>query len=142
MEVNQMQLLEIGLNALGFMAGGGILMVLASIFRRKKSRLSPAEPMATTPVTNMSTKPESGRSDGGFEFIDLSGSNRDMTRPAKKTEELTRSRRNRAEVYDLAQRMLKARKPVREISDELSMSRAEVSLLKTRSVQDKGEQHV
>lgn len=142
MEVNQMQLLEIGLNALGFIAGGGILMVLASMFRRKGSKIVPADTIAAAPAKDMPTKPDSGSSAKGFEYIDLSGSNKDVTRPAKKSAELTRSRRNRAEVYDLARRMLNARKPVREISDELSMSRAEVSLLKARSMQDKGEQHV
>ena len=143
MDVNQMQLLDMGLNALGFIAGGGVLVVLASIFRRKERQKVPAE-VAPGPQT---TKEQPDRvpaasSGPGFEFIDLSAGIESKASPKRQSSELTHSRRNRAEVYELAQRMLQSRKPTREISDELGMSQAEVSLLKARSEQPKGEQHV
>ena len=137
MEVNQTQLLEIGLNALGFLAAGGMLIVLASIFSRKGRKSQPGETTAASP-----SKTESGGSTGRFQFIDLSGETGGLKPPAERSPETALARRNRAEVYELAQRMLQVRKPVQEISDELSMSQAEVNLLKARSVQDKGKQHV
>lgn len=139
MEVNQMQLLEIGLNALGFLAAGGIMMVLSSMFRRQSRKGRLVEATTTQPVSGRPT--ETGRTDQGFQFIDLSGDRGDLTPPVKPVTETALSRRNRVEVYELAQQMLRARKPVQEISDELSMSQAEVNLLKAISLKDKGVQH-
>ena len=144
MDVNQMQLLEMGLNALGFIAGGGILMVLTSIFRRKRRSSLPAEaiPERTPSIEQKPKQVPKNNTESSFQFIDLSDEN--MKTPTKKDQppKLTRSRRNRAEVYELAQSMLQSRKPTREISDELGMTQAEVSLLKARSKHLKGEQHV
>ncbi len=124
MEVNQMQLLEIGLNALGFLAAGGMLMVLASMFRNKARKSLPVKNAGTLTATDSQIRAESGRSGRRFQFIDLSGETGDLTPPVDRSPEAAQGRRNRAEVYELAKRMLQARKPVREISDELSMPQA------------------
>lgn len=144
MDVNQIQLLEMGLNALGFVAGGGILVVLASIFRRKERNSMPAEAVTeTTPPTKEQLRQTPKRDvNRGFQFIDLSDRNEKSPSKTERPSGTTQSRRNRAEVYELAQRMLQSRKPTRDISDELGMTQAEVSLLKARSEQHKGEQHV
>ena len=141
MDVNQTQLMEIGLNVVGFLAAGGILMVLGSLFRRKdKKQNHPAQVIATTsrPETIVPVIAADVRD---AQFIDLSGG---RSKPASTTTQSGSSlaRRNRAEVYELAQRMLKERKSASDISTELGVSQAEVNLLRARTVQDKGVKHV
>jgi len=141
MDVNQTQLLELGLNALGFLVGGGIMMVLAAIFRRSKkiSRHDLKKPQPI--VAAKSDVPVESRQED-FQFINLSGSRPTEDKSSEPKSSLGLSRRNRTEVYQLARRMLEAHKSASQISDELGMSQAEISLLKTRADQDKGVENV
>ena len=142
MEVTQTQLLEIGLNIAGFLAGGGMLLTLASFFRRK----SPSESaLQNNPLAANLNKPSVSANEAvspEIQFIDLSAGTSAPDEVESSQPKQIGRRRNRADVYQLAQQMLRKARSTEEITGKLPVSEAELDILKARNSHEEGVQDV
>jgi hypothetical protein len=144
MEVSQEQLIDVGLNVIGFLAAGGLLLLISSFFRRDRTTKPAAEVVSSgEPGTVLVDLPENDNPAPDLEFVSftpLSEETDDRT-----TESVTQrpstevSRRDRSEVIRMAREMIKARRSTEEITDELPLSEAELAMLSRNNTGIDGE---
>lgn len=144
MEVSQEQLIDMGLNIIGFLAAGGLLVIVSSAFRgRGKGRAAiVAQPTVATDTPTESV-PATNTDDSDMEYVSLvpTGSIEKVESP---TEAMVGNgsgikRRNRSEIISMAKEMLQARRSTQEITDSLPVSEAELALLSQSNNGSHGE---
>jgi hypothetical protein len=118
----------------GFLAAGGFFLVISSMVRGRQGRKSTETVVDEKPAVAKAAAPAvEGRS--SLSFVSLASE-----RPGKKTEAKEASptptetaaesmRRNRAEVINLARKMIAARESREAIAGKLPISEAELSML-------------
>ena len=136
MDVTMDQLIDTGLNMLGFLVAGGLMLVLLSIFRPRTatppaSEASPELPTADeTPADRSAATPVESTA---MTFVSLAppGPSDETTRPVSPaTEEHNRDRRcRRADAIRLARDLIAAREPKGAIAEKLPLAEAELALL-------------
>lgn len=136
MDISQELIIDVALNAAGYLTAALLSIVLYSIFIRRNT--SPGgiatQPAAEVPVPT--TSEGSPRSTNSSEFIKLgseSSQSGSHFRPKSTTSPSTTSRagrRDRSSIVEIATKMLKAGAGVDKIKDVLPISEAELSLLK------------
>jgi len=130
MELSNDMILDIALNAAGYIAAGFLAIVIYSMFgarRRKRQALAPA-------VRRTKARPESKAIDAEGQFISLAGtpSAPPTTPVAAATKPAARRRTDygdRADVVRIAKEMLKAGASSERIQRLLPISEAELMLL-------------
>ena len=138
MDVTMDQLIDTGLNMLGFLVAGGLMLVLLSIFRPRTStppasEASPELPTADeTPADRSAAAPVESTSTA-MTFMSLAppGPSDETTKPVPPaTEENNRDRRRRrADAIRLARDLIAAREPKGAIAEKLPLAEAELALL-------------
>jgi len=126
MELSNDQLINIGLNIVGFLAAGGLMMLIAGAFRsRKTASLAVADTngAASNTMTNKTTV-QSNKMQKAPTFVPLTESNQGQ--PVDNDR-----RRNRARILELAQQMINDGQSDDRIVDLLPISQAELAVLKT-----------
>jgi len=131
MDVLNDQLIDIGLNILGYLIAGALGMLVYSTFRRG-DRAPAAAPVEATP-TKENAEPRPDRR--SLEFVSFKQSPAaeisEVTLPAKRSQPgVDRQRRvDRAEIVRLAREMIKAGTPEATIRRTLPISEGELALL-------------
>jgi hypothetical protein len=130
MEVTIDQIIDVGLNVVGFLAAGGLMMLLFSPSRRRDR--APAAKTKPSVAEAPSAGPASPSTARAASFVSLTGSGETppSSRPPR-TASATPGRRDRAEVIRIAREMIAAKRSNREISDRLPISEAELSMLQS-----------
>ena len=124
--------LDAALNVVGFLAAGGLLLVITSMVRGRQARTSTDEIRdEPSPVNEAAAPLAEGRT--SLSFVSLASERPDRTPEPEATvptETAAESiRRNRAEVINLARKMIAARESREAIADKLPLSEAELSML-------------
>lgn len=127
-------LINLGIEAAGFLAGGGLLIVLFPrlglvTLGQAKRRLA----VATTPPSSVTPNPEPVASPVAvattkMEFVPLAAS-RPATVGTVPSAETSQYRRNRREVIDMARQMLAAGSSREQIQRAVPLSEGELALL-------------
>jgi hypothetical protein len=132
MDVLSDQLIDIGLNILGYLIAGALGMLIYSTFHRK------SEAPAVTPVTPapITEKPAAESAEGkrSLEFVTFRKPDKaetaEVTAPAESKPQVDRNKRSdRAEVIRLARGMIKAGASGETIRRTLPISEGELALL-------------
>lgn len=134
MDVTIDQLIDVALNMAGFMAGGALMMVLASMFRRRQPHQA-AVPAAVKPIDPAPVeKPRPAKTvPTRMQFIKFGETA--VSRPTERrsaavgSKTSTPVRRNREEVIRLAREMIAAKQPKDKIARSLPVSEAELAML-------------
>ena len=132
------QAIDVGLNIIGFLAAGALMMVVSSMLQRNRRTETidevaekPAE--ASTAAPKEADKPEE-QSRSSVSFVSFGDKpNRPETTPTDRSPRanVPSGRRNRAEVIRLAKEMIDARKSGEEIRKRLPITEAELAMLDT-----------
>lgn len=136
MDISQDMIIDVALNAAGYLTAALLSIVIYSIFfrrdRRQSESLAPSAPQVQTPATrDFSPVPA-----GSGEFIELGGANvqfdsRSESKSVVPSQEISKTgRRDRSRIVEIATKMLKAGAGVEKIKNLLPISEAELSLLK------------
>ncbi len=127
-------LVDAALNVVGFLAAGGFFLVISSMVRDRQARKSTETVVAEKPsVTEAAAPAVEGRT--SLSFVSLASERRGRKPETKETpptptETAEESmRRNRAEVINLARKMIAARESREAIAGKLPISEAELSML-------------
>ncbi len=132
MDVFNDQLVDIGLNALGYLVAAALGMLLHSAFtnRRRAAAIAASVEGKTVSCPTASTGPASRP---GLEYVDLRqvSAGRKTGSSRKATEVKHEIRRDRPEIIRLARQMVKAGTPGDIIRRTLSISDAELALLQS-----------
>lgn len=133
MELSNDQLINIGLNIVGFLAAGGLMMLIASVFRGRRTALSAITATNSTAkdLKINKTTAQSAMRQKAPTFVPLTGA--DESQPADNDR-----RRNRARVLELAQQMIADGQSDERIADLLPISQAELAVLKTTDSESTG----
>ncbi len=130
--------IDVGLNVIGFLAAGALMMVVSSMFRRNR-RTETIDEVAAKPEEALTVAPGESESPGehprsSISFVSFG--DKPKRQEATVTERTSRTnapggRRNRAEVIRLAKEMIDARKSGEEIRKRLPITEAELAMLDT-----------
>jgi hypothetical protein len=126
MELSNDQIINISLNIVGFLAAGGLMMLIAGAFRNKKTTATVVTAEMRTAADSKISQPAAPPMTGkkAPTFVPLAG--HDSTPPVD-----TDRRRNRARILELAQQMIADGQSDERIVDLLPISQAELAVLKT-----------
>jgi hypothetical protein len=136
MEVHTEQIIDIALNAAGYLLAGGLWLLVYTAWQNRKAertaRALIAKPTTAAPVatTVAASVPTEGRR--SLEFVAFRGEHRATgDTPAVEPTVLSGMdrRRNRAEVFALARRMLESGASAEAVKLELPVSDGELALL-------------
>ena len=136
MDVSVEQLIDTGLNVAGFLAAGGLMLVLISLFRPRQSaeaeQKMPAAAKATAqseaaPVSEAVARPEAPSAKLTFVSFDQSAAATPATTP-KRREAGPREDR-RAEVIKLARTLIAERQSEQVTARQLPLAEAELAML-------------
>ena len=138
MEVFNEQIVDIGLNVLGYLVAGGLGVLIYSVFQRRPRPIEATAAAAVTPdpVPEAPARP-SARQD--FEFVNLRSEPRNAT--PKDTDETptpprpATAHRDRKEIIRLARQMIKAGAAGEQITRTLPISQSELALLQNGNTQ-------
>ena len=123
MEVNHQQLIEIGLNAVGFLAAAALWLLVYATWQSRHRATTPQAaadtPHGTPGAATADHKPR-------IQYVDLKGvaAEQPVTNPD--------GRRDRSQIYSLAKKMLAAGVPTENIKRTLPVSDGELALLEKR----------
>jgi hypothetical protein len=125
MEFSPDMMMDIALNAVGYLAAGALSVVIYVLFTGR-GRRADASAYAPSGSTAAESARAGGVDDGGrsVEFVRLSQQRTEAARPA-----YMEQRRNRVEVIGRARRMLDDGVPTEQIKKSLPISDAELALL-------------
>ncbi len=133
MDVISEQLMDAGLNALGYLVAGGLGMLVYSVFRSRR-RVPAVQAVGTE--SQPQPQPTKKTQDKKVEFINLLSS--DSSRAARSSSGNVGSassagtgRRDRTEIVRLAREMIKAGTPHEMIKRTLPITDGELALLRT-----------
>jgi uncharacterized protein (DUF58 family) len=136
MELSQDLMIDVALNAAGYIAAAGLALTVFSLFRRKNSATAAAvtSPIEAAVVAGDRPAPFVVKTPGSgpkMEFLKLSGdASTGADEPEPKTEvKPDDGRRDRSEIIRVAREMLKAGATTDKITSILPISQAEVALL-------------
>lgn len=135
MDVINDRIIDVGLNALGYLFAGGLGVLLHSaMLQRSRRRAAAPEGAAVTEATTTTPKPRKDP-DRNIEFVSFDAeSPTDAVSSDTGAGSLTNSRhRNRRETIRLAREMLKAGTAGDQIRRTLPISQSELALLKNVS---------
>lgn len=130
MDVPYEQLIDIGLNVLGYLIAATLGMIVYSLFqRRRPATATPTAAVAAVP----SPEPREAEGDRKLNFVDFRRSdssepNGDLAGAVSRTSNGA-VRRDRAEIIRLAKEMIQARTPQETIKRTLPISDGELALL-------------
>lgn len=126
MELSNDQIISISLNIVGFLAAGGLMMLIASAFRTKRTAQSAVIDTKSTAHDKMTSKntAQSSTTQKTPTFVPLAGNNE--SQPVDNDR-----RRNRARILELAQQMITDGQSDERIVDLLPISQAELAVLRT-----------
>ena len=141
MEVTTKQMIDIALDAAGYLLAGGLWLVVYSAWQNRRAAAkahaaAPAEPMVNVPAPEpMKAAAQPKEGPRSLEFVTFRG-NRSASEPAQSAQptESVESvvpdrRRNRAEVFAMARRMLEQGVSAERVKSELPVSDGELALL-------------
>ena len=133
-KISMNQAIDIALNVVGFLAAGGLMMVLTSMFRGKRETVETGRQTAVSELST-ATAPvspqEQTKSRISFVSFGAQASPENSTTPdATPSNRIAeRGRRNRAEVIRLAREMIEARQSREAIRNRLPITEAELAML-------------
>jgi hypothetical protein len=135
MEVSYDQLIDTGINALGYLIASGLAVLVYSLFQRKRAPQARSLTVAT-PAPDLS--PATSRATRRAEFVDLKRSdttaaNGDLAGAVSRLSSGGVGRRDRAEIIRIAREMLEARTPQETIKRTLPISDGELALLQSNN---------
>jgi hypothetical protein len=144
MEVSQDQLIDVGLNVIGFLAAGGLLLLISSFFRKDRETIPAVEAVATTaPEPEPVDLSEEDTPAPDLEFMSFSPPNAeaavDGSDSVKSAPSAEVSRRDRSEIIRVAREMIQARRTTEEIANKLPLSEAELAMLSRNNTGVDGE---
>ncbi len=130
--------IDVGLNVIGFLAAGALMMVVSSMFQRNR-RTEMIDEVAVKPTEASTAAPKEAdkpkeQSRSSISFVSFGDKpNRPERTATEKTQRanIAGGRRNRAEVIRLAKEMIDARKSGEEIRKRLPITEAELAMLDT-----------
>lgn len=139
MDVSQELLIDIGLNLVGYLAAGFLLILLYSLFTKSGkakvvSQMTETDPACPTPSDVRRNQTAELKTDSSVEFIEFGNSEgvngnepaQQAARPRQATENY---RRKRLKIISTARQMLNAGTPENKVKSLLPISDAELSLL-------------
>ena len=127
MDVISDRIVDVGLNALGYLIAGGLGVLLHSIVLQRRPKASAAAEAATA-TGSLETSTAASDPGEGIEFVRLG------TEPPTEAASLPNSaHRNRREIIRLAREMLEAGTAGEQIKKTLPISQSELALLKNAS---------
>lgn len=138
MDVSQELLIDVGLNLVGYLAAGFLLILIYSLFKKSRNpkvagQLSQSEISCPTPSDMKVVPTAEPASDSSVEFIKLGSAEINVDKPARPTvrpPKITEDyRRNRLKIITTARQMLNAGTPENKVKSLLPISEAELSLL-------------
>lgn len=129
MDLSQEFLIDLAINAGGYLAVALLSMVMYSLFNRKKS--APTDAVIST--ASVATPAPAQRETGKVEFVrfgeQVAAAPRPATHATAAATDADNGRRNRSEVMDIARKMLSAGAPPERIKRVLPISEVELALL-------------
>jgi hypothetical protein len=133
MELSQDLIIEVALNAVGYIAAAGLVLTLLSLLRRTRSETEASPGSIATaapdgPVAATDRKPAGASQLEFVKFSDNSSAGAEA-RKAENAEKPDGSRRDRSEIIRVAREMLKAGATHEKITSILPISQAELALL-------------
>jgi hypothetical protein len=136
MELSQDLIIDVALNAAGYIAAAALALTVFSLFRKKNgataaAATSPAEADGAVPDRSAPISVKATRSGAKMEFLSLSDkTSEDAGERRPKTEVRPEGdRRDRSEIIRVARGMLKAGATSEKITSILPISQAEVAML-------------
>jgi hypothetical protein len=134
MDVSLDQLIDVGLNVVGFLLAGGLILTLSSLLRRRdQSGLRTAGSGGKAVKVADVQEADISRTPAGMEFVRLSDG-LDRKSPNPKDSGVSapvaeKTRRNRAEVIRMARKMLAESRSPSAVAGDLPISEAELAML-------------
>ena len=134
MDVINDRIVDVGLNALGYLIAGGLGMLLYSTGQQWRRRRA-ADPVVATVAEDPNLKPVTGEPGKNIEFVSFGAEvPADIVPSAPEVARLPgTSHRNRREIIRLAREMLEAGTAGTQIRRTLPISQSELALLKNVS---------
>lgn len=139
MDVSQELLIDVGLNLVGYLAAGFLLILLYSLFAKSGkagsvSQLTETDRSCLTPPDMRRNQTAEPKTDPSLEFIEFGNSEgvdgNEPAKPAVRPPQVTEKyRRNRLKTISTARQMLNAGTPENKVKSLLPISDAELSLL-------------
>lgn len=141
MELSQDLIIDVALNAVGYIAAAALVMTVLSLFRRNSATAAaPAESTEVVEVAKTAPPPAPVKLAAGaakMEFLKLSGDSpagaeearAESAEDPESTEKTDSGRRDRSEIIRVAREMLKAGATAEKITSILPVSQAELAML-------------
>lgn len=125
-------LVDVALNVVGFLAAGGFFLVISSMIRDRRKRKSTTA-VTEQPLPNANAPEPAVDGKTSLSFVSLASERRGQTTETEKSAPVETAaesmRRNRAEVIEMARKMIAARESREAIAGKLPISEAELSML-------------
>jgi len=130
MDVINDHIVDIGLNALGYLVAGGLGVLLHSAFMGRRRQVADA-PAPTPDIESQPDNPSRSRIKQPFEYVDLRQQTKSKTNAAGITSHpaAATAHRDRREIIHAARQMLKAGAAGDQIRATLPISQSELALL-------------
>ena len=132
MELSSSMIIDIALNAAGYIAAGILSVTIYSMFTRRQV----ISGKATVPSRKTATEHPPTReavTDKNFQFVDFAGAQPEVNKSEEATHQVPaatgRGRKDRADIIRVAREMLKAGASADRIQKVLPISEAELTLL-------------
>lgn len=137
MEVYSEQIIDISLNAAGYIIAGGLWMLVYSAWQNRRAakaaRAGRSQDEAAPVTAPLVAKPAADHGGRSLEFVTFRGASSKPAEPvgseARATTAVGERRRNRDEVFALARRMLEQGASTDAVKSELPVSDGELALL-------------
>jgi hypothetical protein len=141
MDVSTQTLIDTALNVAGFIAAGGLLLLLATYFKERSAKAS-SNPSGARPDPDPEEETVSAtNTDDNYQFVsltpDIMPQKPDRTTEAKPDPSSGR-KRDRREVIRMAREMIAAKQSTKDIQSRLPVTNAELALLSADNVQGDG----
>ncbi|MEE8576127.1 MAG: hypothetical protein V3T31_02620 [candidate division Zixibacteria bacterium] len=129
MEVTKIQLIEIALNGIGFLAAGALWALVVSIWQDRRHAISSSAGAVKAAADFSPSITPSAESERMMQFVPLLT---DRHHPTQRPTTQATGRRNHAEVFAQAARLMAAGTSDDKIKLALPISDGELALMKTR----------
>ena len=131
MDVINDRIIDVGLNALGYLIAGGLGVLMHSVVQQRRLRRAATPAVPAAPIT-LTTRPAISDPNPNLEFVSF-GADVPTTDAPTESEAATlpgSSHRNRREIIRLAREMLEAGTGGDQIKRTLPISQSELALIK------------
>ena len=129
MEVTQTQLIEIALNGIGFLAAGALWALVVSVWQNRRHAISNSAGVGQATTEFSPSITPSAESERMMQFVPLLT---DRHHPAQRPATQAGGRRNHAEIFAQAARLMAAGTSDEKIKLALPISDGELALMKTK----------